>query len=245
MTAHARRGAIERAAAIASLGHAGADAIDATDATGDTQGDGNIGAELARAVTDDPDERVRAVALAALVRRAGTEAPEPVTTGLWTHALADPSARVRRGAAELAPRGPFPAAALLALLDDPDALVAEAAASALGELADDAVTVGAVGALSRVAAGPGHPDPLVREAAIAALGSLGHPDGLEAILLGCRDRPAVRRRAVLALAPFEGPAVDAAIDRATADKDWQVRQVADDLRGATGGGSPAPPTADS
>jgi hypothetical protein len=41
----------------------------------------------------------------------------------------------------------------------------------------------------------------------------------------------VRRRAVLALAPFDGPEVDAAIDAALEDRDWQVRQAAEDLRG--------------
>jgi hypothetical protein len=40
----------------------------------------------------------------------------------------------------------------------------------------------------------------------------------------------VRRRAVLALAPFDGPQVDAAIAAALEDRDWQVRQAAEDLR---------------
>ncbi len=242
MTAPERHRAIDRAATIAALGHAGAQTPGASPI--DDPADRSADAELARALTDDPDERVRAVALGALVRRDGNRqgtAPRPATTELWMHAIADSSARVRRIAAEVVPAGGFPAAPLLALLDDPDALVAEAAAFALGELGDDAVEAGAVGALAQVAAAPGHPDPLVREAAIAALGSLGHPDGLDAILAGCRDRPAVRRRAVLALAPFEGSAVDEAIERASVDKDWQVRQVAADLRGATGGGSRAEP----
>jgi hypothetical protein len=39
----------------------------------------------------------------------------------------------------------------------------------------------------------------------------------------------VRRRAVLALAPFEGPDVDAALARARDDRDWQVRQAAEDV----------------
>jgi hypothetical protein len=34
---------------------------------------------------------------------------------------------------------------------------------------------------------------------------------------------------VLALAPFEGPDVDAALARALEDRDWQVRQAAEDL----------------
>jgi HEAT repeat protein len=43
------------------------------------------------------------------------------------------------------------------------------------------------------------------------------------------DRPAVRRRAVVALAAFDGPEVDAALRTALRDRDWQVRQAAEDL----------------
>ena len=75
-----------------------------------------------------------------------------------------------------------------------------------------------------------HRDALAREAAVAALGALGDPDALPVILAACRDKPAVRRRAVLALAPFDGPEVDAAIAAALDDRDWQVRQAAEDLR---------------
>jgi HEAT repeat protein len=64
---------------------------------------------------------------------------------------------------------------------------------------------------------------------VAALGAIGDPDGLPAVLAACRDKPAVRRRAVLALAPFTGSDVDAAIAAARDDRDWQVRQAAEDL----------------
>ena len=74
--------------------------------------------------------------------------------------------------------------------------------------------------------------PLVREASVAALGAIGDERGLAAIIAGCSDLPAVRRRAVLALAPFEGDEVEAAIERALVDRDWQVRQAAEDLRRA-------------
>ncbi len=43
------------------------------------------------------------------------------------------------------------------------------------------------------------------------------------------DKPVVRRRAVLALAPFTGPEVEAALQAALADHDWQVRQAAEDI----------------
>jgi HEAT repeat protein len=64
---------------------------------------------------------------------------------------------------------------------------------------------------------------------VAALGAIGDPAGLPAVLAATRDRPAVRRRAVLALAPFDGPDVDAALERALTDRDWQVRQAAEDV----------------
>jgi hypothetical protein len=39
----------------------------------------------------------------------------------------------------------------------------------------------------------------------------------------------VRRRAVLALSAFDGPEVEAALERLAADRDRQVRQAAEDL----------------
>ena len=78
-------------------------------------------------------------------------------------------------------------------------------------------------------------EPLVRESAVAALGALGDERGLDAILAGTADKPAIRRRAVLALAPFVGPdharagEVADALQRALTDRDWQVRQAAEDV----------------
>jgi HEAT repeat protein len=76
-----------------------------------------------------------------------------------------------------------------------------------------------------------HDDALVREAAVAALGAIGDELGLSAILSACQDKPAIRRRAVLALAPFDSPEVEAALKTALEDRDWQVRQAAEDLLG--------------
>jgi HEAT repeat protein len=186
---------------------------------------------LRAAVADDPDARVRAAALGALVRAA----PDDAGT-VWPAALADGDAAVRRRAAELAPAladrvaGHVEVApALVDALDDGDVTVLEATAWALGELDDAARRAGAVAALGRVAGT--HRDALAREAAVAALGALGDPAALPFVLAACHDKPAVRRRAVLALAPFDGPEVDAAIDAALEDRDWQVRQAAEDLRG--------------
>jgi HEAT repeat protein len=74
-----------------------------------------------------------------------------------------------------------------------------------------------------------HHDALAREAAVAALGAIGDERGLAAILSATHDKPAVRRRAVIALAPFDGPEVDAALALALDDRDRQVRQAAEDL----------------
>jgi HEAT repeat protein len=110
-------------------------------------------------------------------------------------------------------------------LQDVDDLVVETSAWALGEResADPKV----VSALMTVATT--HEVSICREAAIAALGAIGSEDGLPAILAGLDDRAPVRRRAVLALAPFDTPEVTAALNRATQDRDRQVRQAAEDL----------------
>jgi HEAT repeat protein len=208
-------GAVARAAELAALGHHAPLERGAHD-------------RLLAAIDGDVDPRVRAAALGALVRAAPDDA-----SAVWLRALADPAPAVRRRSAELAPAVPGRgdvATALVGALDDPDVTVVEAAAWSLGELADLARAANAVGALSNVARA--HRDALAREAAVAALGALGDVDGLPAILDACGDKPAVRRRAVLALAPFDGREVDAAIDAALTDRDWQVRQAAEDLRGA-------------
>jgi HEAT repeat protein len=206
-------GPVARAAELATLGHRAP--LDAA-----------ARARLEAALHDDPDPRVRAAALGALVRAA----PGDATTA-WVDALDDDAPAVRRRAAELAPALPADdriPRALLAALDNSDVTVVEAAAWALGELGDAARAAGAVHVLSNVART--HRDALAREAAVAALGALGDPDAVPTILDACRDKPAVRRRAVLALAPFDGPEVDAAIAAALDDRDWQVRQAAEDLR---------------
>jgi HEAT repeat protein len=137
----------------------------------------------------------------------------------------DTDARVRNRVAELAAN--FPGFNLLPLLNDDDPMVAEMAAWSCGEheKVSDAI-------MERlIAMTTGHSEPLVREAAVAALGAIGDDRGLPAILSACGDKPAIRRRAILALAPFDGPEVDAALDQAMQDRDWQVRQAAEDLLG--------------
>lgn len=206
-------GPVARAAELAALGH---------DAPLDTASL----ARLTEALATDTDARVRSAALGALVRAAP---PDAVTA--WLDAVTDPSPAVRRRAAELAPALPPDAdvaPALIAHLADADVTVVEAAAWALGELGDRAVTAGAVERLATTTRD--HRDALAREAAVAALGAIGDARALPTILEACHDKPAVRRRAVLALAPFDGPEVDAAVAAALDDRDWQVRQAAEDLR---------------
>jgi len=172
----------------------------------------------------DPAGDVRATALGALLRMGR------VTAADVEHAVDDPAPEVRRRACEvsvgLAATAAGVASAVVAALDDAEPLVVEAACFALGE-AGAAIAPVALPGLNRVAAH--HPDPLCREAAIAALGAIGDKAGLSAILAGLDDKPAIRRRAVIALAPFEGPAVDEALAKARTDRDWQVRQAAEDL----------------
>ena len=207
-------GPVSRAADLAALGHR--DPLTTLQVAG---------AEQALARHDD-DPRVRAAALGALVRGGGDAA----ALRAWFATRRDPAPSVRRRAAELAPLlppGAGVAEGVVSLLGDAENTVVEAAAWASGELGARAIAAGAVESLARLVTD--HPDAMVREAAVAALGALGHPAGLTAVLAACSDRPAVRRRAVLALAPFEGTDVDAALARALTDHDWQVRQAAEDL----------------
>ncbi len=136
---------------------------------------------------------------------------------------------MRRRAAELAAQ--HPDVALLDALADRDARVVEMAAWACGEQQrqiDDATLTRLIELTTSAA------DALVREAAVAALGAIGDERAVDAIVAAVDDKPAVRRRAVLALAPFVGEQrapVEAALQRALADKNWQVRQAAEDLLG--------------
>ena len=177
--------------------------------------------DQARLSLEDGDAAVRATALGALARMGRITAADILAL------LEDPAAPVRRRACEVAAVADLVTVgpALVAALDDNDVSVPEVAAWAIGE--QSVTPPGAVSALAEMATG--HRDALCREAAVAALGAIGDEAGLPAILAATKDKPAVRRRAVLALAPFEGPHVDAALEAALNDRDWQVRQAAEDL----------------
>ena len=163
---------------------------------------------------------MRSIALGALERLG---ALDDDTLGV---ALRDPDVSVRRRAAEIA--ASHRSVDLLVGLHDPDDRVVEVAAWACGEheSARDEIVERLVDLAGSST------EPLVRESAVAALGAIGDERGLASIIAACHDKPAVRRRAVLALAPFDGDEVDAAIERALVDRDWQVRQAAEDLQRA-------------
>jgi HEAT repeat protein len=74
-----------------------------------------------------------------------------------------------------------------------------------------------------------HDDARCRESAVAALGAIGDDRGRAAILGALEDKAPVRRRAIVALANFEGPDIEAALTRAADDRDWQVRAAVDQL----------------
>jgi HEAT repeat protein len=212
---------------------------------------GHVGDEAtARAALEDPDPAVRGTAIGALTRLGALDEHD------LRVAVADPSDAVRRRAAQaiatmatdatsIAVREhPAACAALLqTLLDDPEDQVVEVAAWATGEWIGAAREAErAIEELDLVrrleAITTDHPDALCREAAVAALGAIGDERSLPAILRATEDKATVRRRAVIALAPFDGPEVDAALVRAREDRDWQVRQAAEDLLAITGDPEP-------
>jgi len=174
-----------------------------------------LGSALA---TGTPRQRV--LALRGLARR------EAVTTATWCTALTDEDVDVRREAltlvAQTSPDDEVLALVRTSLLDD-DALVVDAAAFALGEFVDES----AVDELCRVAAS--HDDARCRESAIAALGAIGDDRAREVIIGALDDKPPVRRRAIVALANYEGPDIEAALERASEDRDWQVRAAVSQL----------------
>ena len=64
---------------------------------------------------------------------------------------------------------------------------------------------------------------------MAALGAIGDPAGLARGHRGARRQAGHPRRAAVALAAFDGPPPRRRLRRCLEDRDWQVRQVAEDL----------------
>ena len=170
---------------------------------------------------EDPLARRRVLALRAARRR------NLLSVDVWRSALGDVDVDVRREALTLVASSPLSDETLFAVLvdalEDDDALIVDGAVFALGEH----LHAPALESLIRVATQ--HPDPRCRESAIAALGALGDDRARPAIIAALDDKPAVRRRAIVALANFEGPDIEAALARASEDRDWQVRAAVDQL----------------
>lgn len=166
---------------------------------------------------DDPDPSIRALGLGSL-HRLGELTDKTVQA-----ALLDDDRTVVVRAIELAVDRP--SISLVKGLSHDDDLVVETTAWALGERQGSEPEI--LQQLTVVA--KTHDVSICREAAIAALGAIGHPAGIPAILGGLDDRAPVRRRAVLALAPFDSPEVTNALKGALNDRDRQVRQAAEDL----------------
>jgi HEAT repeat protein len=174
----------------------------------------------ARAGLAHPDPSVRASALGAL-ERLGALTHRDIVAHLTEDLETSPD--VRRRAAEAG--AAMTDLALLPALSDHDWSVVEMAAWSIGEheTADDAT-------LQRlIVLATSHEESLVREAAVAALGAVGDPRGLPAIIAATTDRAPVRRRAAVALAPFDEPEAEAALRTLLSDRDWQTRQIAEDL----------------
>ena len=172
---------------------------------------------LARELCGDGDPRVRASSVAVLSEN------DALDESLIALGLSDPHPLVRMAVARAAAQNS--SISVLELLSDEDSSVVEIACWAAGEQTEHNDSL--IEALSAIALE--HKDALCRESAVAALGALGDVRGLKSILEATQDIATVRRRAVIALAPFEGQAVTDALQLALSDRDWQVRQAAEDL----------------
>jgi len=180
--------------------------------------DGDL--DTARLGLRSPDAAVRATAVGALERLEALSADDLATL---LGPPGDPDPGVRRRAAEAAAR--LPDTPLFAALDDPAWSVVEMVCWALGEHETaDRATLDRLVDLAAT-----HDEALVREAAVAALGAIGDPDTLSAVVAATTDKAAVRRRAAVALANFDDEAADDALRVLLGDRDWQTRQIAEDL----------------
>jgi HEAT repeat protein len=169
-----------------------------------------------------PIVRHRVLALRGLVRL------ELMTLDQWLLVLGDADPDVRRDALEQLAHARLDDVvvfdSVIELLGDDDALVVDAAAFALGEHA----YVDGVERLCLIATD--HEDARCRESAIASLGAIGDDRARAAILAALDDKAPIRRRAIVALANFDGPDIEAALETASEDRDWQVRSAVSQLR---------------
>jgi len=176
--------------------------------------------QVLRTNIESPVARHRILALRGIVRQ------HLATADDWRGALGDRDLDVRREALNQIAHADVDAelaAVIMSCLDDDDALVVDGAVFALGEH----LYVPAVEMLCGIATS--HEDARCRESAIAALGAIGDDRARPVILGALTDKPPVRRRAIVALSNFEGPDIDEALERASQDRDWQVRAAVNQL----------------
>lgn len=179
--------------------------------------------ETIRTALSDSKASVRSSALLALAQLG------QIDETILCIALEDEAAEVRRRACEISPR--YPRLSLTGVLDDEDPYVVEMALWAVGERESSEN----LAKIMEIAVK--HKESLVRESAIAALGAIGNENAMEVILNAMKDRPNVRRRAVVAMAAFDDEKITLALKDALSDRDWQVRQIAEDLLEITEGSS--------
>lgn len=173
--------------------------------------------QLVTEYLEHPEPDVRATALRVLDNEGKLE------KSIVERSLSDSAFKVRNALAYLISRNrDIPA---MKFLLDEDAEIVEIACWGVGERGDTSAEI--LDVLQSIT--ESHSDSLCRESAVAALGALGDEKALGSILKAVEDIATVRRRAVLALAPFDGPEVELAIAKALEDRDWQVRQAAEDI----------------
>jgi HEAT repeat protein len=186
--------------------------------------------EAATALSHDPDPAVRGAALGAFWRL-GILDDERLLRG-----LGDEDPTVRRRSCALAGRRPGPELtdtvldSVVRALNDEEPSVVETAAWALGEFG---ARCGGAAVTELVRVAGSHETPVCRESAVAALGAVGAPGTLDVVLKALDDTPNIRRRAAIALAAFDDPRAEEGLRRCLADRDWQVRQAAEELLDGT------------
>lgn len=187
-----------------------------------------IGNPAAGLKSTDPSVRRVAVAASAQQPKLLASLAQMLTT--------DSDPKVRRECAEVLGRSRCaPLDVIAAAMLDPIAEVREAAATALGEIADPSTVE-----LLISAAANRDEDRLVREAAVAALGAIEDPRAVPTLIeLATSGPPQIRRRCVPALSVFDGNDVEAALRRAAVDRNPMVREAAEMVVGRSAETDPA------
>ena len=188
--------------------------------------------DTATALVGDTDPAVHAAALGALYRMG------ELGTGALTDAMADPDVVVRRRACVLAGRGLASGKASPEVIDALSAIVTSDDRHVGGgvrgmEPGRGRLALWSEGGRGTRARGGRGPTPIRCVAKRRWPPSApSEPDHVgRHFLAALQDSAVVRRRATIALAAFDNPRVDEALRRCLEDRDWQVRQAAEDLLG--------------